>query len=168
MINNNYLWPMMSPVLHLHCTVGSTTGCIVYMDLEVLIFQQDINEYSDLFYLWNEAGIVSAWTLISQASKCVCCVLQQQHHSHTRPFNGPFFRTSQVSRYQKGKINRDFSEPRDSEWQWHQLGHMQVCTSLQTENRASTSPLSCLLAWCPSCCPTNSIKALKVYITSIY
>ena len=66
---------MMSPVLHLHCTVGSTTGCIVYMDLEVLIFQQDINEYSDLFYLWNEAGIVSAWTLISQASKCVCCVL---------------------------------------------------------------------------------------------
>ena len=41
---------MMSPVLHLHCTVGSATGCIVYMDLEVLIFQQDINEYSDLFY----------------------------------------------------------------------------------------------------------------------
>jgi len=28
------------------------------------------------------------------------------------------------------------------EWQWHQLGHMQVCTSLQTDNHASTSPLS--------------------------
>jgi len=26
----------------------------------------------------------------------------------------------------------------DSEWQWHQLGHMQVCTSLQTDNHAST------------------------------
>jgi len=25
---------------------------------------------------------------------------------------------------------------------WHQLGHMQVCTSLQTDNHASTSPLS--------------------------
>ena len=26
----------------------------------------------------------------------------------------------------------------DSEWQWHQLGHMQVCTSPQTDNLAST------------------------------
>jgi len=43
-----------------------------------------------------------------------------------------------VSRYQKGKTNLDFTEERDSEWQWHQLGHMQVCTSLQTDNHAST------------------------------
>jgi len=34
-----------------------------------------------------------------------------------------------VSRYQKGKTNLDFTEARDSEWQWHPLGHMQVCTS---------------------------------------
>jgi len=39
-----------------------------------------------------------------------------------------------VSRYQKGKANLDFTEARDSEWQWHQLGHMQVCTLLQTDN----------------------------------
>jgi len=43
-----------------------------------------------------------------------------------------------VSWYQKGKINLDFTEARDSEWQWHQLGCMQVCTSLQTDNHAST------------------------------
>ena len=49
----------------------------------------------------------------------------------------------------------------DSEWQWHQLDHMQVCTSLQTDNQASTSPLSSLQAGCPSCRPTNSVKALK-------
>ena len=49
-------------------------------------------------------------------------------HTHTHPFNGPFSRTTQVSRYQKGKTNLDFTEARDSEWQWHQLGHMQVCT----------------------------------------
>ena len=30
---------------------------------------------------------------------------------------------------------------KDSEWQWHQLGHMQVCTYLQTDNHASTLPL---------------------------
>jgi len=43
-----------------------------------------------------------------------------------------------VSQYQKGKTNLDFTEARDSEWQWHQLGRMQVCTSLQTDNHAST------------------------------
>jgi len=47
-----------------------------------------------------------------------------------------------VSRYQKGKTNMDFIGARDSEWQWHQLGHMQICTSLQTNNHASTPPLS--------------------------
>jgi len=38
---------------------------------------------------------------------------------------------------------------------------MQVCTSLKTDNHASTPPLSFLQAGCPSCRPTNSVKALK-------
>ena len=69
--------------------------------------------------------------------------IYQQHiiHTHTHPFNGPLSRTTQLSRYQKGKTNQDFTEARDSEWQWHQLGHMQVCTSLQTDNHASTPPV---------------------------
>ena len=46
-----------------------------------------------------------------------------------------------MSQYQKGKTNLDFTEARDSEWQWHQLGHMQVCTLLQTDNHTSTPPL---------------------------
>jgi len=47
---------------------------------------------------------------------------------HTHPFNGPFSGTTRVSRYQKGITNLDFNEARDGKWQWHQLGHMQVCT----------------------------------------
>jgi len=43
---------------------------------------------------------------------------------------------------------------------------MQVCISLQTDNHASTPPLSFLQAGCPSCNPTNSIKALKAKTTS--
>jgi len=43
-----------------------------------------------------------------------------------------------MSQYQKGKTNLDFTKARDSEWQWHQLGRMQVCTTLQTDNHAST------------------------------
>jgi len=63
-------------------------------------------------------------------------------YAHTHPFNGPLSRTTRVSRYQKGKTNLDFTEARYSGWQWHQLGHMQVCTSLQTDNHASIPPLS--------------------------
>ena len=85
-------------------------------------------------------------------------------HTHTHPLNGPLSGTTQVSRYQKGKTNLDFTEARDSGWQWHQLGHVQVCTSLRTDNHASTPPLSFLQAACTSCHPTNSVKALKAQI----
>jgi len=54
--------------------------------------------------------------------------------AHTHLFNGPLSGTTLVSRYQKGKTNLDFPEARDSEWQWNPLGHMQVCTSLLTDN----------------------------------
>ena len=64
---------------------------------------------------------------------------QLPHPQHTHiPLNGPMSRTTHVSRYQKGKTDLDFTEARDSEWQWHQLGHMQVCTLLQTDNHSST------------------------------
>ena len=46
-----------------------------------------------------------------------------------QPFNGLFSRTTWVSWYQKGKTNLDFTGARDIEWQWHQLGHMQVCNA---------------------------------------
>jgi len=62
-----------------------------------------------------------------------------------------------VSRYQKGKTNLDFTEARDSrwQWQWHQLGHMQVCNLLQTDNHASTPPLSFLQARRPFVLPNQ-------------
>ena len=63
-----------------------------------------------------------------------------------------------MSRYQKGKTKLDFTEARDSEWQWHQLGCMHVWTSLQTDNHASTPPLS----FCkPDALPATRPTALK-------
>jgi len=82
-------------------------------------------------------------------------------YTHTHPFNDPLSGTTRVSRYQKDNTNLDFTAARDSEWQWYQLGHMQNCTLLQTDNHASNPPLSFLQAGCPSCRPTNSVKALK-------
>jgi len=93
----------------------------------------------------------------------MCILLIHTSEKHTHTFNGPLSATTQVSQYQKGKTNLDFTEARDSELQWYQLGHMQICTSLQTDNHASTQPLCFLQAGCPSCRPTNSDKALKGY-----
>jgi len=70
-------------------------------------------------------------------------------------------RTTQVSQYQKGKINLDFTEARDSEWQWHQLGHMQVCTSLQTDNEASTPPLSFFTGQMPFLTPNQQYQSIE-------
>jgi len=56
------------------------------------------------------------------------CVRTQRTPAAYGPVNGPFSGTTQVSRYQKGKTSLDFTEESDSEWQWHQLGRIQVCT----------------------------------------
>ena len=69
--------------------------------------------------------------------------------------------TTQVSRYQKGKTNLDFTEARDSEWQWHQLGHMQVCTSLQANNHASTPPLSFFTGRMPFLLPNQQRQSTE-------
>ena len=86
-------------------------------------------------------------------------------HAHTHPFNGPLSGTTRVSRYEKGKTSLDFTEAGDSEWQWHQLGHMQKSAH---RFRQITTPAphhhNFDVARCPSCCPTNSVKALMTLI----
>ena len=101
------------------------------------------------FLLHTGNNVVTAQCLRTSAQFRICgqsnylrTLLRPNRHTHTHPFNGLLSGTTQVSRYQKGKTNLDFTEERDSEWQWHQLGHMQVCISLQTDNHASTTPLS--------------------------
>jgi len=76
--------------------------------------------------------------------------------AQTHPFNGSLSGTAQESRYQKGKTNLDFTEARDREWQWHQLGHMQsVPRSRQPASHHSS------FFTLPAAQPTNSVKALK-------
>ena len=88
-------------------------------------------------------------------------------HTYTHSSNGPLSGTTQVSWYQKAKTNLDFTEARDNQWQWHQLGHIEVCNSLQTDNHASTPPLSFFTGRMPFL-PPNSVKALKAYVTTNY
>jgi len=119
----------------------------------------------EMMGFWDGSGI--SWTICKQSAprsrqtglmlfltpnqQCQITEGRDSVNTHlTHKFNGPFSGTTQVSRYQKGRTNLDFTEARDSEWQWHQLGQMQVCTSLQTDNHASTPQLSFLQGGCSS------------------
>ena len=63
--------------------------------------------------------------------------LQIQTYAHTyiqyiHPLNGPLSRTTRVSRYQKGKTNRDFTEARDSGISWA------ICKSASSSRQITT------------------------------
>jgi len=66
-----------------------------------------------------------------------------------------------VSWFQKGKTNLDFNKARDSEWQWHQLGHTKVCTSLHTDNHASITPLSFFTGRMPFLLPNQQRQSAE-------
>jgi len=92
-------------------------------------------------------------------------------HTHTKPFYGPLGfcpglpRWAGIRKVKPGRQSQSgCTGARDGECQWHQLGHMQMCTLTQSHNHASTPPLSFLQARCPFCHPTNSVKALKAAI----
>jgi len=72
-----------------------------------------------------------------------------------------------VSRYQKGKTNLDLTQARDSEWQWHQLGHMQACTSLQTDNHTSTPPFSFFTGRMPFLLPNQQRQSTEGTIITL-
>jgi len=110
---------------------ASTQEKVVLVDVQFASSLEDLCTHVE-----REEQLVS----LKQTTTCIPTAERQQAHTHT--FNGPLSGTTRKSRYQKGKTNLDFTEARDSEWQCHQLGGMQVCTSLQTDNHASTPPLS--------------------------
>ena len=91
------------------------------------------------FIIGKQLRLKTKYTFLHMQLTLVIFIDEQELQQ--QPFNGLFSRTTWVSRYQKGKTNLDFTGARDSEWQWHHLGHMQVCTSLQTDNHTSTPPL---------------------------
>ena len=124
------------------------------------------------YIIWNYAH---AWLFIASRKITVHHPLEHFFHfisdvqtsgymnTKTHPFNRPVSRTIRVSRYQKGKNNLDFMEQTASgsgiSWA--------VCKSAPCY-RQTTTPAPhhsvFLQAGCPSCHPTNSIKALKASV----
>ena len=76
---------------------------------------------------------------------------------HTHPFNGPLSGTTRVGQYQKGKTKKQETVSGSGT-------SCTICKSApsSTDNHPCQHPTTQLSeAGCPSCHPTNSIKALK-------
>jgi len=109
----------------------------------------------------DELAMIPA-TSAENTNTAVLYMLQGWYtHTRTHPFNCPFSGTTQASQYEKGKTNLDYTEARDNKWQWHQLGHMQVCTSLQTDNHASTPPLKFFTGRMPFLLPSRQRQSIE-------
>jgi len=107
-----------------------------------LIVERHGNDFRNLSFFRNlriihgrELGLVEL--LLGDGLEVLERFVKGHTHTHTHPFNGLFSGTTWVGPYQKVKTNLDFTEASDSEWKWYQLGRMQVCTSLQTDNHHS-------------------------------
>jgi len=83
-------------------------------------------------------------------------------HTVLHPFNGLFSRTTWLSQHQNGRTILDFTEARDD--------GMAMASARPYANHLHLAPdrspcqyltTQFLYAGCPSCCPTNSVKALK-------
>jgi len=88
--------------------------------------------------------------------------------THTHPFNSPLAGTTRVSRYQKGKpiwilLKQETVSGSGIHWA--------ICKSAPHSSQITT-PVPhhsvCLQAACPSCHPTNSVKALKTRLNTKY
>jgi len=117
-------------------------------------------------HLWcqhlTQLSVVCSLLICCDVCVPVVSLYRSVPHTHTHTFTGPLSGTTQVSRYQTGKTNLDFTGGRDSEWQWHQLGHTLVCTSLQTDNHASTPPLSFFTGRMPFLPPNQQRQSTAV------
>jgi len=94
--------------------------------MSVVVLERSLKKSLKVLEFWSHRrqDTVAALRLVCvQKVRYMACNTHAHAHTHTHPFNGPFSGTTQVSRYQKGGTNLDFTKARDSEWQWHQLGH---------------------------------------------
>ena len=111
---------------------------------------------------WQRWQVVYACVRVCSAQyhRCRLICLKQTKNKH--PFNGPFPGLPRWDGTRKVKPIWIFLKQETViEWQWHQLGHMQVCTSLQTDNHASTPPLSFFTGRMPFLPPNQQCQSTE-------
>jgi len=127
---------------------GSFFGCIKWYVVICCSVQRNTVKNDDVAELWRFI-----------TGHCFMHLSDIHTHMHTHPFNGPLSRTTRVSWYQKGKTYLGFywsKKVSDSDISWA------ICKQSATPSRQITTPAPHhSVCTGPSCCPTNSVKALK-------
>ena len=103
--------------------------------------------------------VLILWQLLQNCDVC-STIKENSSILYIHPFNGPLPGTTRVSRYWKGKTNLDFTEARDSEWQWHQLA---ICKSAPC-SRQITTPAphhSVFTGWMPYLPPNQQRQSTE-------
>jgi len=125
----------------------------------------------------NTKAVCTAGCLFCHPSKSVKALKGKRHGSkkqqktsrglrqnipphNTHPFNSPFSGTTWVNRYQKGKTNLDFTEARDSEWQWHSWT---ICKPAPC-SRQTTTPAPHHSVFFTGRIPFNAFSALTLLV----
>ena len=83
---------------------------------------------------------------VDHSPACWACN-QRTHHGHSLSHNACVYYIIRPHHRQANQSG--FTGAKDSKWQWHQLGHMQICISPQTDNYASTPTHRFLHAFLP-------------------
>jgi len=94
-------------------------------------------------------------------------------HTHTNYFtalldfvcDSPDVPAAGSRKVKPGRYNQSgFTGARDSEWYWHQLGHMQICTLTQTHNFAFSVVILAEVQICiwPSRCHCHSLSLAPI------
>jgi len=79
---------------------------------------------------------IAADHVVTSYGDCVMLDAHTRTHTHTWILCRTTYRMSQHQRGKTGMWNQSgFTGARYSEWQWHQLGHVQICTFTQTQPR---------------------------------
>ena len=126
-------------------------ACIDTVD----VLQQSAGILAEKWYGATFRGSVYFLDCSEEGLKMPHCTCTHTHtHTHTCVLRLFGLRPG-LPRWAGTRTNLDFTEAGGIEWQWYQLGHMQICTSPKTVNHTSTPPLS-LQTRCPSCHPTVS------------
>jgi len=122
-------------LLHITCTLQ--TICWLTLQLLPRFFWPNWILLLVLFSIFSVLILCSRLRWLADSYWTHVLLLLLQH-----PINGLFSGTTWVSRHLKGKRFWILLVQEMMGWQWHQLDHMQItCTSLQTDNHASTSPV---------------------------
>jgi len=88
---------------------------IIDKQLTLSLKERDLSLHYARFVKMNARIQISDVNNPREVDNCIITTTKKRNTTHTHSFNDPLSGTTQVSQYQKGKTNLDFSEARDSE-----------------------------------------------------